>query len=56
MHNVGIHIAVLKSIYEISHGTRLLIYVSGSYHVYLVVNVFMGKPGYTFDEFPQFED
>jgi len=28
----------------------------GSYHVYLVVNVFLGKPGYTFDDFPQFED
>jgi len=35
---------------------EILFLVIGSYHVYLVVNVFLGKAGYTFEDFPQFED
>ena len=30
-------------------------FIPGSYHVYLAVNVFLGTPGYSFDDIPQFD-
>jgi len=32
-----------------------LMFIPGSYHVYLAVNVFLGTPGYSFDDIPQFD-
>ena len=32
-----------------------LMFIPGSYHVYLAVNVFMGTPGYSFDDIPEFD-
>ena len=30
-------------------------FIPGSYHVYLAVNVFLGTPGYSFDDIPEFD-
>ena len=32
-----------------------LMFIPGSYHVYLAVNVFLGTPGYSFDDIPEFD-
>ena len=32
-----------------------LMFIPGSYHVYIAVNVFLGSPGFSFDDIPQLE-
>lgn len=32
-----------------------LMFIPGSYHVVLAVNVFLGRPGYSFDDIPEFD-
>ena len=32
-----------------------LMFIPGSYHVYLAVNVFIGTAGYSFDDIPEFD-
>jgi len=66
---VGTILLVTGSLIHIGHvdnekyGDRLwpliifgsLMFIPGSYHVYLAVNVFLGTPGYSFDDIPEFD-
>jgi len=66
---VGTALLVAGSLIHIGHvdnekyGDRLwplmifgaLMFIPGSYHVYLAVNAFLGTPGYSFDDIPEFD-
>ena len=32
-----------------------LMFIPGSYHVYLALNAYLGTPGYSFDDIPEFD-
>jgi len=66
---VGTALLIAGSLIHVGHvdnekyGDRLwplmifgsLMFIPGSYHVYLAVNVFLGTPGYSFDDIPEFD-
>jgi len=66
---IGTALLIAGSLIHIGHvdnekyGDRLwpliifgaLMFIPGSYHVVLAVNVFLGRPGYSFDDIPEFD-